>query len=737
MRGPWWATLALVLISGAAAAEPAVFWFNDPVGPDETVLVTGADLDVVTAVSLQRLGDTGAEGESSNPQSATLLQRNPRSLKFVVPREMAAGIYRVTLSHPDGTLSIRLNAPIVYWVQAALGQAAVPGGWIRLFGRNIVRHDKRARLRLVSESGAAFDLAPSSGDRWSAQFLVPETALPGRYRLRFSNGEGGTEEAVDAGEIQIRAADRSEPASFDVRAYGALGDGTVDDTKAIVAALEAAGNAGGGTVHLRRGRYLVSGQLVVPPGVSLVGERTDLVSVVWPDLPNPPDALVKGSTRFAVRDLTIYASNHRHVLSGGFIGADTVVPDATDIEIRRVRIRASIYFGRMTAEDALERFSRLKPYYPNVLVPDTVRLSGRNVVLADSDILGSGRSLYLLKVSDAAVSHTTLSAGRYGAYSIAGANRLIFEDNVVTSADLQGSGGAINTNSLVVTASENVFVARNIFKSIYGHDREAVTTDGPGGYYFGRVATTAPDRLALDGDLTDESIKHLTGLSWLGVGAAVMVVDGRGAGSFARVAAFEKGLEPGRWSVRLDRSLPVPLDASSVITIVKAQLNYLIVDNLFEDTGPAVQVFGTALNHVIAGNRSVRSMGFLATGLYYDALQPCWQVQLLDNRIVEGSVYRAMSDRKDLAYEAAVMVQGLQPTNAPGRPPLVQSIIVRGNQLDEDAHIAVRGYSAPSPGVRDVVVEANRIGASRVGLVVDAGVAFHLARRNSVGRIPR
>jgi hypothetical protein len=25
-----------------AAAEPAIFWFNDPVDPDETVLVTGA-----------------------------------------------------------------------------------------------------------------------------------------------------------------------------------------------------------------------------------------------------------------------------------------------------------------------------------------------------------------------------------------------------------------------------------------------------------------------------------------------------------------------------------------------------------------------------------------------------------------------------------------------------------------------------------------------------------------------
>lgn len=741
MRHAWWAIAALfcVLAAQSTQAAPVVFWFNDPVGPDDTVLVTGADLDAVTAVFVRRFADAGSGAEVAAPLPATLIQRNPRSLKFIVPGEMAPGTYEATLAHPDGAITLRLNAPVVYWVQGERGRTVAPGGWVRVFGRDIARRADRTRLILVAESGTVVEVPAIAGDLWSARFTIPKGVAPGRYRLRVFNGDGGIDGAVESGEINVDAGGPREAATFDVRRYGAVGDGSVDDTKAIVAALEAAGGAGGGIVRLPRGRYLVSAQLVVPPDVSLVGERTDLTSLVWPDLPNPPDALVKGSTRFAVRDLTIYASNHRHVLSGGFVGADTVVANAEDIEIRRVRIRASIFFGRMTAEDALKRLTWLKPYFPNVLVPDTVRLAGRNIVLAESDILGSGRPLYLLKVSDGLISNNTLSTGRYGAYSIAGANRVIFEDNLVTAADLQGTGGGINTNSPVVTASENVFMARNTFKGIYGHDREAVTTDGPGGYYFGPAVTTAPDRLSLGENPSDPSIKDLTGLDWLGVGAAVMVVDGRGAGSSARVAGFEKPSADagGRWSVRLDRPLPVPLENGSLISIVKAQMNYLIVDNAFEDTGPAVQVFGTALDHVIAGNRSVRAMGFLATGLYYEALQPCWQVQLLDNRIVEGSVYRAMSDRKDLAYEAAVMVQGLQPTNTPGRPPLVQAIIVRGNQLDEDAHIAVRGYVATSPGVRDVVVEGNVIGASRVGIAVDAGVAFHLVRRNSVGRIPR
>ncbi|MFD7033533.1 glycosyl hydrolase family 28-related protein [Streptomyces sp. NPDC059917] len=44
---------------------------------------------------------------------------------------------------------------------------------------------------------------------------------------------------------------------FDVKAYGAIGDGSADDTPAIQSALDAAAAAGGGTVYFPGGKYLV------------------------------------------------------------------------------------------------------------------------------------------------------------------------------------------------------------------------------------------------------------------------------------------------------------------------------------------------------------------------------------------------------------------------------------------------------------------------------------------------
>jgi hypothetical protein len=63
---------------------------------------------------------------------------------------------------------------------------------------------------------------------------------------------------------------------YEVRTYGATGDGKTDDTAAFQKALDAAGKAGGGTVHAPRGNYFFAGHLAVPPAVTLEGVWTSV-----------------------------------------------------------------------------------------------------------------------------------------------------------------------------------------------------------------------------------------------------------------------------------------------------------------------------------------------------------------------------------------------------------------------------------------------------------------------------
>src|SRR5882757_11466273 len=55
--------------------------------------------------------------------------------------------------------------------------------------------------------------------------------------------------------LAVAQAQPAAPASFNVRAYGAKGDGATLDTAAINAAIDAAAAAGGGTVYFPAGTY--------------------------------------------------------------------------------------------------------------------------------------------------------------------------------------------------------------------------------------------------------------------------------------------------------------------------------------------------------------------------------------------------------------------------------------------------------------------------------------------------
>ncbi len=59
--------------------------------------------------------------------------------------------------------------------------------------------------------------------------------------------------------------------TYNVRDFGAVGDGQKDDTASFQAALDTAGAAGGGIVLAPRGTYLIAGRLKVPMAVTLRG----------------------------------------------------------------------------------------------------------------------------------------------------------------------------------------------------------------------------------------------------------------------------------------------------------------------------------------------------------------------------------------------------------------------------------------------------------------------------------
>lgn len=84
---------------------------------------------------------------------------------------------------------------------------------------------------------------------------------------------------VAQGETTVRPLYSAEDSDvFNVRDYGATGDGATDDTTAIAAALTAA--ASGGAVYLPAGSYVVSVTLTVPDNVTFYGDGPEVTTIL-------------------------------------------------------------------------------------------------------------------------------------------------------------------------------------------------------------------------------------------------------------------------------------------------------------------------------------------------------------------------------------------------------------------------------------------------------------------------
>lgn len=183
-------------------------------------------------------------------------------------------------------------------------------------------------------------------------------------------------------------------------------------------------------------------------------------------------------------------------------------------------------------------------------------------------------------------------------------------------------------------------------------------------------------------------------------GAGVFILGGKGMGQFSRIDHLDGDV------VHLDHPWKVLPDESSVITITMLQQNYLFIDNEFSDAGVALQYYGTSINHVAAGNQSIRTAGFYNSGRWYRHYQPSWYCQFFGNQILEGNVYRGGANNTLLSGEAFLGTLGLQ--KPPNTAPLALAAIHRRNHLHSNAHLQITGGGNPAaPGTRDVIVENN------------------------------
>ena len=720
------ALLAACLLPVAAGAAPVVFWASDPVARGDTVLVTGAGLGNPNGVLVHRFSDGPAGNPltgptevrmDSSPQRCEAIQPTNESLKFILPAKLAPGIFLYQIRTAEGQVRCLLNLPTVWWAQGQEGGDAAPGGTLRLFGKNLLGPGKTATVVLV---GTKTLRLTGTGDVWSLTVPIPATAAEGNYRIYVHNGYGGAIGWSESLPVTLRAPEAWPSRIFRVTDYGATGQGQADDTTAVQAALNAAGQAGGGVVYFPRGMYQLTQALTVPRLVILRGEAEELTALFWADTDTPPKLWINGTNHFGLENLTLYCSNYI-----GFLGGDQSGADAGSVFLRQVRVRADIYRGHEAAEVQEARYKQgLGGFGAGHWL---IQLGGSSNVVEDCDLYSSGCVIGLREPRGAVIRHNQLGQGRWGGSGIFGGEGIIVEGNHYYGASLTSWGGVGGVGYGNVS---DFYLAHNDFSRAYGGDGEQLTSDAPGGYFYGKPAAVEEDGLKVP-----EEQGNGTG-SW--VGAALYVVSGTGMGQWRKITAAEGS------RLTVDRPWQVAPDTDSLIVVAYLQSHWLVTNNSFADVGVALQFYGDSIEHIVAGNTCARAAGYESIGMDYgdyktppaqrNTHQPNWYCQFLDNTITEGNIYRSGSDNHILAGCSSLAVYGWAPS-ADWPWPLAYAQVLRGNRLQNNSRIHVGGSNAKFPTVRDVVVERNSISKSPVGVEVDAATSGIVVRENTYDQV--
>jgi len=691
--------------------------------PGDAVLIRGEYLDQIKSIEVCRLPDAtpgqelpgyvplpAADGlidgngtdRSMDAQwpgkvlQAERLLQNPQSVKFILPREGTRGIYSVRLTDvANRTMGFYLNIPKVNWAISEAGSQAIAGDYLRVQGKNLRGIEKEEQIALVSADGKRVVRARVDHvfDDYSVSVNIPSGIAPGHYTLYYHNGWGGPTTWSEPLTIMVTGKPIDSPAlqTFNVRDYGALGDGTHNETAAFRAALNAAETRGGGTVYVPRGRYLLTGELIIPPFTTLRGESKALTQLFWSalnwEMGELPNSLISGTHHFAIKDLNLWATR-----AWGIIMSTGEPKEQGNITLENLVVRQTPQMGGIMYDVKANR-DKVEAELKSRWNKSGIILRGQNLKVRNCVFNSIG--MYIFSAAGGFIQHCRferVGTGVNQPYMAVHPKGLIFED-CYKQADGYGYAATIDE-------SHDLYEARNVVPFDYTNDREVMTLDGGGGAYAGKIGAVNGRIIILPaGASTYQWIPN----KWIGGG--VFIIQGKGAGQYRRIVSHTLD------SIVLDQPFLVDPDSGSVISITTIRKNLFFIDNECTDGG-AYQLYGSAQNAVIAGLKMRRCNGVVSRGsLLYHGKQPNWYVDIVDCEFREGNYCHWFGvDDRHSGYQNINLI-------GTGGAGLNIGTLVRRNTLYDFTYIRT-SPGADHHAVTDAIIEDNSITTAKKAILL-------------------
>ncbi|OWP61943.1 hypothetical protein CDA63_16710 [Hymenobacter amundsenii] len=549
----------------------------------------------------------GAPGAATAGQLLPVLVQGEGQATVQVPAALGRDVFRVWVEDQGQ------RSPGVFvnqaWGMHYDSPDVVPGGSLRLFGRNLLLPGATAQVRFAPRNGGGgggvATIKTGASSAYVLSLDVPASLLPGTtYDVFVSNGGGGS-----AGETRVElpvtaiapgtdyfalgvpwAAKFNFHANrYDVRtdsrlALKARGDGTTNDQPAIQAAIDRASADGGGVVVIPAGTYKLvissDGALNMRSRVVVQGAGKDQTTLKFgygTAASNRWGVLWSGAKQAGLADLTLQNVNE----SGKWI--NNLTGSGSEIFMQRMRFDLNtgdwLWLANsdklaVTNSEFVQGIDNLSGYHGPVQFNGTT-----NFVVA--------RNRFTYAVDGLNFNH---------------AHEGVFEDNQVFRDGSARYPTSLVNHVLVVNFAQNLAVLNNLFRVINGpsqnsNDGETIIAEGGGpdridedtGTASGATATTLQDNSKNWGTFRQQPV--------------VAIVNGKGMGQWRRIVSRSGG------TLQLDRAWDVlPVAGSRYAIFNWGARNWLVQGNTLEGNRRGITLYHNATDNVaIVGNTLTNS----------------------------------------------------------------------------------------------------------------------------------
>jgi Pectate lyase superfamily protein len=702
--------------TAAPGAVPKVFWVSQPVSPDETMLITGGNLDVQTQVEAAELpdGDPGSPAVVAPTLTAWTmlppLTLTSRSLTATVPKAWSKGIYALRLKNDSTPGPVRLiNAPDPWFVQGDQGETTAPGGTLYVAGACLERAggvDPQAALvqkgtgTVVAKLSLKERITTSVG--YGLRFSVPANTPEGDYEFWIHNGRGGAAAWVKFSTFITAPVDTvtiKKVVAWPATVFDVSQQSGANDDERFAKAIAAADANGGGRIYVPAGNYTLTTRLVLPHRTVLAGAGKTQTLIHWSAAPTG--------------DNFYYASLADALVAGKKRGVDYImgVPDAASFALEDLSLESnSAFLGPVVARI----FNVDRGWFKNVNIRSLAGANSGSMALflrqtkntllenctleADNGCLRARNDVSHVRMTGCILNWRGTNIG-----FDSGSFNLIFVGNTLNQqGDSVSNGWSTMPNpnpGLWFTGFHGSPYTRDILWTGNTSTREeqevppgyvGFTSDGSDGIYLGKVAGVNGVKLTLAQAVRTFTIPQRTP-NW--VGAIAQILDGRGAGQWRFLVDAASSAS----TIEVDRPWDIEPDASSTITLVNLLGRMLMIDNDFAQV-PLNQDYFMSLDSIKAGNRFGVSGGQSAVigrgGQHYNGTIPSWHFQVLNNRVERGASTNFMS----LVADATPNYSGV-----------VASAHVYRNNTNTSGGTADLWIRSMAGAISDVLAEHNQI----------------------------